>query len=263
MASNELHSRLSDDFVRLTAKHQRSIYWYILALLPHLHDADEVFQETNIVLWRKFEQFELGTNFLAWACRVARWEVFRYCDKHKRDVANFSDVLGADLTPDELAAVGTADRVFSALDECLSHLKSRDRELVYLRCLHGATVKAIAEKVGQPGHPQHQGFDDFFGYLNQVHAQNYWPDFLYRGEEKVVVPNEMQLAPRGYWGFRGGWPTKPVVYSQDLFADEALKRIESHKDGPFFLYLALTLSHANNEAAGGLGNGAEVPDYGI
>ena len=118
-------------------------------------------------------------------------------------------------------------------------------------------------EVGQPGHPLHQGFDYFFGYLNQVHAHNYWPEFLYRGEAKVKLPNEVQLAPKEYGGFHGGWATKRVVYSEDLFSKEALQWVEAKKDTPFFLYLALTLPHANNEAAGGLGNGAEVPDYGI
>ncbi len=117
-------------------------------------------------------------------------------------------------------------------------------------------------EVDQPGHPLRQGFDYFFGYLNQVHAHNYWPEFLYRGVDKVALPNEVEKASRPYAGFHGGWATKRVVYSQDLFEDEALKWIDSKKDSPFFLYLALTLPHANNEAAGALGNGAEVPDYG-
>ena len=118
-------------------------------------------------------------------------------------------------------------------------------------------------EVDHPGHPLRQGFDHFFGYLNQVHAHNYWPDFLYRGTEKVSLPNEVQLAPAAYGGFHSGWATRRVVYSQDLFAEEAMKWVESNKDNPFFLYLALTLPHANNEAASGLGNGSEVPDYGI
>ncbi|MFZ5830971.1 MAG: arylsulfatase [Planctomycetota bacterium] len=118
-------------------------------------------------------------------------------------------------------------------------------------------------EVDQPGHPLRQGFDYFFGYLNQVHAHNYWPDFLYRGTAKVPLPNEVQLAKSSYGGFHSGWSTKRVVYSPDLFREEALKWIESQKNGPFFLYLALTLPHANNEAAAGLGNGSEVPDHGI
>ncbi|TWU64603.1 arylsulfatase [Crateriforma conspicua] len=118
-------------------------------------------------------------------------------------------------------------------------------------------------EVGQPGHPLSQGFDYFFGYLNQVHAHNYWPDHLYRGNDRVDLPNVVQLAPRMYGGFHSGWATKKVVYSQDLFAKEALQWVEATRAEPFFLYLALTLPHANNEAAGGVGNGSEVPDHGI
>jgi uncharacterized sulfatase len=44
---------------------------------------------------------------------------------------------------------------------------------------------------------------------------------------------------------------------------EAMKWIESRRGGPFFLYLALTIPHANNEASAALGDGAETPDYGI
>ena len=118
-------------------------------------------------------------------------------------------------------------------------------------------------EVGQPGHPLRQGFDMFFGYLNQVHAHNYYPEFLWRGLEKVQLSNVVQPAPRAYGGFRGGWATVRKEYSHDLFMEEALGWIERHKDGPFFLYLALTIPHANNEGTRGTGNGQEVPDYGI
>ena len=118
-------------------------------------------------------------------------------------------------------------------------------------------------EIDQPGHPLDQGFDSFFGYLNQVHAHNYWPDFLWRGRERVDLPNVVQLAPKAYAGFHGGWSRERKVYSHDLFADEALKWIEARKNDPFFLYLALTIPHANNEGPEGTGNGQEVPDYGI
>jgi len=118
-------------------------------------------------------------------------------------------------------------------------------------------------EIDEPGHPLRQGFDYFYGYLNQVHAHNYWPEFLWRNLEKVKLGNVVHRVSRPYGGFPGGWATKRMEYSHDLFVAEALKWIESHKEEPFFLYLALTLPHANNEAARGTGNGAEVPDYGI
>jgi len=101
------------------------------------------------------------------------------------------------------------------------------------------------------GIPNRQGFDYWFGYLNQRHAHNYYPKYLWRNEEKVELKNEVQdVNPPG------GVATKRVDYSHDLFAEEALGFVEKNKDNPFFLYLALTIPHANNEAGN---KGMEVP----
>ena len=88
------------------------------------------------------------------------------------------------------------------------------------------------------GVPNKKGFDFFFGYLNQYHAHNYFPDFLWKNQEKVAVPNEV----------KDNVATKKAVYSPDLIMKEALGFIEANKDRPFFLYFAPTLPHANNEA---------------
>jgi arylsulfatase A-like enzyme len=108
---------------------------------------------------------------------------------------------------------------------------------------------------GSAGVPTRQGFDEFFGYLDQTHAHNYYPSFLVRNEERVplknVVPDEGK--------FGQGVATKKVEYSHDLIADEALEFIDRNKDRRFFLYLAVTPPHANNEAGTA---GMEVPDYG-
>ena len=118
---------------------------------------------------------------------------------------------------------------------------------------------------GQSGLPRKQGFDFFYGYLNQVHAHNYFPEFLWKNEAKVQLGNVVRRADRPYGGFTGGWATKRVAYSHDLIAGEALKFVRESASGdkPFFLYLSLTIPHANNEASYLTGDGQEVPDYGI
>ena len=112
------------------------------------------------------------------------------------------------------------------------------------------------------GMPNRQGFDYFFGYANQVHAHNYFPEFLWRNEERVLLRNEVQLAPNNYGGFQGGAAVKRIDYSHDLFANEALDFIRVHQKQPFFLYLSLTIPHANNEGTRLTKYGAETPDYG-
>ena len=119
-------------------------------------------------------------------------------------------------------------------------------------------------EVGQEGHPLRQGFDYLYGYLNQVHAHNFYPEFLWRNHRKHALSNVVQrVEKRKYGGFVGGAATKRVEYSHDLFANEALSWIRKNKGNPFFLYLPLTIPHANNEGTRLFGDGAEVPGYGI
>ncbi len=113
------------------------------------------------------------------------------------------------------------------------------------------------------GVPVRQGFDYSFGYLDQGHAHNFYPEFLIRNEERVQLRNVLYRQGRSYETRGAGWAQKKVDYSHDLFAQEALDWIKGHAGSPFFLYLALTVPHANNEGTRGTGNGQEVPDYGI
>lgn len=110
----------------------------------------------------------------------------------------------------------------------------------------------------ESGLPRKQGFDKFFGYLNQHHAHNHFPDYLWRNEEKVSLPNK--IVPVGEPG--GGYATNAVEYADDLFADAALKFVADNKSRPFFLYWCLVVPHANNERTRALKNGAEAPDFG-
>jgi arylsulfatase A-like enzyme len=110
------------------------------------------------------------------------------------------------------------------------------------------------------GIPNRQGFDYWFGYLNQRHAHNYYPEYLWKNEEKFKLKNEVNHVIGGSDRTPGGVATKRVEYSHDLFAADALRFVEQNKNGPFFLYLALTIPHANNEAGN---KGMEVPSLGL
>ncbi len=108
---------------------------------------------------------------------------------------------------------------------------------------------------GSDGVPTKKGFDYFFGYIDQTHAHNYYPTFLVRNDQRVplrnVVPNP---GPYGQ-----GVATTKLDYSADLIGADAVKFIQDHKDGPFYLYFSPTLPHANDEARA---NGLEIPDLG-
>jgi arylsulfatase A-like enzyme len=92
------------------------------------------------------------------------------------------------------------------------------------------------------GAPNKKGFDYFLGYLTQTAAHDYYPPFIWRNAEKFLLP-ENQNGRKG-------------IYTHDLFMREALNYVQTNKERPFFLYLALTIPHANNEEKP---NGIQVP----
>jgi len=110
---------------------------------------------------------------------------------------------------------------------------------------------------GTEGIPGNQGFDYFYGYLGQRHAHNYYPEFLFRNEERIPLKNVMPEPKRGDGA---GVAVEKVEYSHDLIAQEAIDFVEREHGGPFFLALTATIPHANNE---GRDDGMEVPDLGI
>jgi arylsulfatase A-like enzyme len=110
----------------------------------------------------------------------------------------------------------------------------------------------------ESGLPRKQGFDFFFGYLNQHHAHNHFPDFLWRNEQRETLPNV--VTPVGEAG--GGYATQAVRYADDMFTEEVLKFVVENRERPFFLYWSPVVPHANNERTRALQDGAEVPDYG-
>jgi arylsulfatase A-like enzyme len=112
------------------------------------------------------------------------------------------------------------------------------------------------------GHPDLQGFDAFYGFLTHRHAHNHFPDFLWRGRQRVPLRNEVRSMSRDPENDPFGVPTKSVEYADDLFAEEALAFVEKNRAAPFFLYWAMAVPHANNEATGQYKDGNEVPDYG-
>ena len=78
-------------FVRLLTQHERRVYGYILRMVPNWCEADEVLQETNIRLWEEFDRFEPGTDFAAWAIRVAHYQVLTWRKRRDRSRLVFSE----------------------------------------------------------------------------------------------------------------------------------------------------------------------------
>ena len=120
-------------FLQLFVEYQQEIYAYILTLVPHRHDADDLFQEALVVMWRKFEQFEIGTNFRAWALQICRYLILDYRRRQARD----KQVLLSDEALEALMiAMPDEDQVaerLAVLRTCMEKLDERGKRLLKLR----------------------------------------------------------------------------------------------------------------------------------
>jgi RNA polymerase sigma-70 factor (ECF subfamily) len=137
------------EFLELYTSNYPRLQFYVTALLPLGSDAADVLQETSMVLWRKFDTFELGTNFFAWACKIARLQVMKYRERQGRSAR----VFGAQLL-DKLVVEAADENVvrsvpLQALENCLGKLSENDRSLIRRRYEPGATVQQLAAEVGR------------------------------------------------------------------------------------------------------------------
>ncbi|MDA0284350.1 MAG: sigma-70 family RNA polymerase sigma factor [Planctomycetota bacterium] len=140
----------SEEFVQLFSRNQRRVYLHILKQVGSPTDAEEILQETNVVIWNKFHRFELGTNFVAWSFQIANFEVLKYRDKKRSNRLVFSgDVLEA-IAQESEEQEDDLDLRRAALDECLRKLRPGDRELIQQRYLPGNSGESVARQLDRP-----------------------------------------------------------------------------------------------------------------
>jgi RNA polymerase sigma-70 factor (ECF subfamily) len=138
----------SADFVSLWSRHSKEIYAYIYSLVFNAADADDVFQETSIVLLEKFAEFEQGTNFVGWACKVARCKVLQAASNRKLPELLDTQILDAFESAAPKMATELDARI-AALSNCLEKLTDRDRKLIRMRFEQDRSVESVAKSVGR------------------------------------------------------------------------------------------------------------------
>ncbi|MBI1369591.1 MAG: sigma-70 family RNA polymerase sigma factor [Planctomycetes bacterium] len=144
---NSSHSLDPESFVRLLMANERRVYGFILTLVTNTADADDLMQETSAVLWRKYGAFEQGTDFAAWAMRIARYEVLKFRER-RGGAAGLSEKVMDSLAEVAQQVAGEADARHEALQGCIQKLGSRDQQVIAMRYDEGATVKHMAARIG-------------------------------------------------------------------------------------------------------------------
>ncbi len=135
-----------ETFVQLLTEEQNRLFGYLVTLLGDVNNADNVLQQTNLVLWRRAGDFELGTCFGAWAKRVAYFQTLAFLRDHKRDglvfdeetVARIALCFEADDEDDD-------DTRRVALRHCLSQLPERQMRILRQRYWSDDSIRSIAQ----------------------------------------------------------------------------------------------------------------------
>jgi len=145
--NNETEARKR--LMALMTRHQRQIFSYIYVLVPNRNDAEDLLQETSLVICEKFHEFKEGTDFVAWACQIAYWRVRYSRQKFARSKVVFDqeilDVVAQ--TASEMAE--ELDERHEALSRCMQRLHPRDRELLIRRYEPGGSVEEAARRSGR------------------------------------------------------------------------------------------------------------------
>lgn len=140
-----------EDFVQELTAAQPSLWAYVFSLFPDHAAAQDILQQTNLTLWRKADDFQPGTNFLAWGCRAAYFHVLTYRRGLRRDRLVFSDEVFAYLAERQTERVsegGAGDRL-AALRNCLDKLPPHSRKLLESRYAPGGSVSELAKADGR------------------------------------------------------------------------------------------------------------------
>lgn len=136
-------------YVKLLTRHQEDIRAFIASLIPGSSDVGDILQETNVVLWMKRDDFEPGTNFIAWSFAIARLQVLKQRSRAKREgELRFSDKFIEAVSGMSPPAV-LHEEYLSALERCMAKLTTYQRNMITSRYSSGRSLREFAENNGE------------------------------------------------------------------------------------------------------------------
>ena len=138
------------EFSEWLIQHQTQLFGYIYSLVRNLDDADDLFQQTSLALWKKIDQYDPTRSFLHWAFGVARYEVANFLRSRSRDRLYFSDELNALLIEahEEFRCEPTGERL-EAMARCIGKLRQRDQDLLEACYGHSEPIPELARTWGR------------------------------------------------------------------------------------------------------------------
>ena len=143
-SKNSSEGSRTERFLRLLTPIQGRVFAYILSRWPNKADADDIMQETIATIWNKFDKYQSGTDFQAWAITIAKYTLMNFRKKNHRNPIQFNNEARKVLETKSEDFLKKFDGRINILKECVKKLNNRDRKLIELKYLHELPVKQIA-----------------------------------------------------------------------------------------------------------------------
>jgi RNA polymerase sigma-70 factor (ECF subfamily) len=134
----------------LYAAAQPRVFAYIFTLVGDWNDSEEILQETSLALWQSFDDFQPGTNFRAWACKIAFYQVLSYRKRKKRTPFPMGQGVMEAVAEETDDLTDVLDEQLLALSRCVNKLQERDRSLLDHFYGMGVSATRIAAQFGRP-----------------------------------------------------------------------------------------------------------------
>ncbi|MFD2256268.1 sigma-70 family RNA polymerase sigma factor [Luteolibacter algae] len=134
-----------EQFSSLLMANRHRIYGFLYSLVHQHQAAEDLMQEVSMILWRKFDQFEIGTDFAVWAMSVGRFCVLNWRRKQARLPLSLDDDDLIRLA-DEAVSVACEDDMRGSLKECMRLLPEKLKKVLRARYHRDLDVKEIAKR---------------------------------------------------------------------------------------------------------------------
>jgi RNA polymerase sigma-70 factor, ECF subfamily len=136
------------EFAALLPTCQRSVFLCAMSLLGNAADAEEVVQECGLLMWKKFHEFQPGTNFVGWACQIARYLALKLRARRSRMPLSFGgEFLTMLAVPNDEESLARLEARRKALAECMNKLRAADKDLLVRRYRPGVSTRDVAEEL--------------------------------------------------------------------------------------------------------------------
>lgn len=146
----DLNESKTEQFIHLLSSNHYRIYAFIQSLVVNDSDADDIMQDTSTIMWKKFDEFKLGTDFVAWGITIAKYRILEFRSKRK-DYALSEETLQL-LADESETMMPELETRYHVLQGCLAKLKEQDRNLLKLRYTYSYSAKMIAKRIGMSVH---------------------------------------------------------------------------------------------------------------